>query len=44
MGIDREELRRDTQQTSSGEGGAQLGGGPAQSDMGAPGGSSSGGG
>ncbi len=44
MGIDRDELRQDTQQTTTGEGGAQQGGGPAQSDMAAPGGSSSGGG
>jgi hypothetical protein len=44
MGIDREELRQETQQTSTGEGGSQLGGGPIQGDMAAPGGSSSGGG
>lgn len=44
MGIDREELREETQQTATGESGTQTGGGPAQSDMGAPGGSGSGGG
>ena len=44
MGIDRDEVRQDTQQTTTGESGSQAGGGPAQSDMGAPGGSRSGGG
>ncbi len=44
MGIDREEVRRETQQTGTGDGGSQLGGGPTQSDMEAGGGSGSGGG
>ena len=44
MGIDREEVREETRQTATGEGGAQLGGGPVQGDMEAGGGSSSGGG
>jgi hypothetical protein len=39
-GFDRDEVRGDMKQDNSLEGGSQTGGGPGESDMGAPGGSS----